>query len=145
MANRVDSIALVDLRLRTPWKRGPAAESSGPFAVSYTEFTWKTSLDIPRIYLAAERLRRECAGLDGAVGVALYWQPLRGRGGSVSAWTDEPALRRFVALPYHVEIMRRYRDRGSLRAIDWRADSFLLRDAFAMGQRALDEGQGRQN
>jgi hypothetical protein len=135
---------IADLRLRTPSKRGLASRSSGPLLVSYTEFTWETSLDIPRIYLAAARLRRECARLDGAVGVALYWQPLRGRGGSVSAWTDESALRRFVSLPYHIEIMRRYRDRGSLRAVHWQADSFVLRDAFAMGQRALDEGKGRQ-
>ncbi len=125
-------------------KRGPAAESTGPFLISYTEFTWKTSLDIPRIYLAAERLRRECASLDGAVAVAVYWQPLRGRGGSVSAWTDEGALHRFVSLPFHLEIMRRYRNRGSLRAVEWRADTFDLSAAFDEGMRALDEGKGRQ-
>lgn len=136
--------SILDLRLRTTWKRGPAADSAGPFLVSYTEFTWKTPLDIPRIYLAAERLRGECAELDGAVGVALYWQPMRGRGGSLSAWTEEAALRSFVSLPFHVEIMRRYRDRGSIRAFDWEADSFDLSGAFAEGQRALDEGKGRQ-
>jgi hypothetical protein len=136
--------SLLDLRLRTTWKRCPAADSAGPFLVSYTEFTWGTHLDIPRIYLAAERLRRECAGLDGAVGVALYWQPLHGRGGSVSAWQGEAALRSFVSLPFHVEIMRRYRGRGSLRAFDWEAESFDLGAAFAAGQRALDEGKGRQ-
>ena len=32
------------------------------------------------------------------------------------AWEDEAALRRFIALPYHLDIMRRYRSRGSLRA-----------------------------
>ena len=69
---------------------------------------------------------------------------LRGRGGSVSAWEDEAALRSFVSLPFHVEIMRRYRGRGSLRAFDWEAESFDLGAAFAEGQRALDEGKGRQ-
>jgi hypothetical protein len=136
--------SLLDLRLRTTWKRCPAADSAGPFLVSYTEFTWKSSLDIPRIYLAAERLRRACAELDGAVGVTTYWQVFRGRGGSVSAWQDEAALRRFVALPFHLEIMRRYRDRGSLRAFDWEAESLDLGAAFAEGQRALDDGTGRQ-
>lgn len=139
----MDRNSILDFRLRTPWKRGPASESSGPLLVSYTEFTWETSLDIPRIYLAAERLRRECVSLDGAVGVAVYWQPLRGRGGSMSAWTDESALRRFVSLPFHLEIMRRYRNRGSLRVTDWQADRFVPSEAFAVGQRVLDEGKGR--
>jgi hypothetical protein len=129
-----------NFRLRTPWKRGSAADWTGTLLVSYTEFTWKTPFDVPGIYLAAERLRRECAGLDGAVGVSLHWQPLRGRGGSVSAWTDEAALRRFVSLPFHLEVVRRYRDRGALRATTWEVDSLDVSAAFAHGQGVLDEG-----
>jgi hypothetical protein len=130
--------SLSDLRVRTSWKRGPAAESDGPYLVSYTEFTPDTLRDVPRIYRAAERLRREIAELEGAVGVTTYWQPFRGRAGSVSAWEDEAALRRFVSLPFHVEIMRAYRSRGSLRAVDWTASSLDLRAAFREGQRGLD-------
>jgi hypothetical protein len=95
--------------------------------------------DVPAIYFAAERLRKACTELEGAVGVAVYWQLFRGRGGSISAWEDKTALRRFVSLPYHVEIMRRYRTRGSVRAIDWPADAFDLGDACRSGQRALDQ------
>jgi hypothetical protein len=136
--------SLLDFRVWMPWKRGPAAGSAGPFLISYTEFTPQTMRDIPAIYVAAKRLRKACAELEGAVGLTVYWQLLRRRGGSVSVWESEAALRRFVSLPFHVEIMRRYRPRGSLRAIDWQADSFGLRAAFADGQRALDAGQGRQ-
>jgi hypothetical protein len=136
--------SLLDLRLRTTWKRCPAADSAGPLLISYTEFTLHTMRDLPAIYFAAERLRRECAELDGAVGVTTYWQVFRRRAGSVSAWEDETALRRFVSLPFHVEVMRRYRNRGRLRAIDWEAGSFDLGAAFVEGQRALDEGKGRQ-
>ena len=134
----------LDLRLRTTWKRCPAADSAGPFLISYTEFTPHSIRDLPAIHFAAERLRRACAELDGAVGVTTYWQVFRRRGGSVSAWEDETALRRFVSLPFHIEIMRRYRGRGSLRAFDWEAESFDLAAAFVEGQRALDEGRGRQ-
>jgi hypothetical protein len=137
--------SLLDLRLRTTWKRCPAADSAGPFLISYTEFTPHAMRDLPAIHFAAERLRRACTELDGAVGVATYLQVFRRRGGSVSAWEDESALRRFVALPVHVEIMRRYRGRGSLRAIEWWAQSLDLDAAFAEGQRALDEGGGRQH
>jgi hypothetical protein len=132
-----------DLRVRTSWRRGPAAEAAGPVLVSYTEFTPDTLRDLPRIYRAAQRLRREIAELEGAVGVAVYWQLFRGRGGSVSAWADETALRHFVSLPFHLETMRAYRPRGSLRAIDWTTDSFELGRAFREGQRGLDEGRGR--
>jgi hypothetical protein len=111
--------------------------------VSYTEFTPETLRDVPGIYRAAQRLRREISELEGAVGVTVYWQLFRGRGGSVSAWADESALRRFVALPFHVETMRAYRPRGSIRAIEWTADSFELGAAFRRGQRSLDEGGGR--
>lgn len=131
--------SILDFRVRTSWKRGPAADSNGPLLVSYTEFTPHTMRDVPAIYFAAERLRKACTELEGAVGVTTYWQLFRRRGGSVSVWEDEAALRRFVSLPYHVEIMRRYRTRGSVRAIDWRAGTFHLADAFRSGQEALDE------
>ncbi len=133
--------SLSDLRVRTSWKRGPAAESDGPLLISYTEFTPHTLRDVPRIYRAAERLRREITELEGAIGVTTYWQLFRGRGGSLSAWEDEAALRRFVSLPFHLETMRAFRARGSLRAIEWTADS--LRAAFREGQRGLDEGRGK--
>src|SRR5262249_38605590 len=135
--------SLSDLRVRTSWRRGLAAESAGPFLVSYTEFTPDTLRDLPAIYRAARRPPREIAGPDGAVGVTVCSQRLRGRGGSVTAWTDEAALRRFVTLPFHRETMRAYRPRGSLRAIDWSAESFELGTAFRQGQRGLDEGRGR--
>ncbi len=141
---QVLSRSAFDFRVRTAWKRGPAADSTGPFLVSYTEFTPDTIRDLPAIYFAAERLRDACAELAGAVGVTTYWQPLRGRLGSVSAWEDEAALRSFVALPFHLEIMRKYRSRGSLRAVEWETESFGLRAVFAEGRRALDRGHGRQ-
>jgi hypothetical protein len=134
-----------DVRVRTTWKRGPAAASSdGHVLISYTEFTPHALRDLPRIYFAAERLRRACTELEGAVGVTTYWQLFKGRAGSVSAWEDEDALRRFVALPFHLEIMRRYRSRGSLRATEWRAGSFDLSAAFDEGERALDRGEARR-
>jgi hypothetical protein len=136
--------SLLDFRVRTTWKRGPAAESAGPFLISYTEFTPRTLRDLPALGLASERLRGACAELEGAVGVTTYWQLFRRRGGSVSVWEDEAALRRFVSFPYHVEIMRRYRPRGTVRATAWQADSFDLRAAFVEGQRALDAGRDRR-
>jgi hypothetical protein len=131
-------------RLWSLWKQGPSGESRGPFLISYTEFTPHTLRDLPQIYRAAERLRRTCGKLEGAVGITIYWQPFRRCGGSLSVWENESALRHFVSLPFHLETMRRYRSRGSLRAISWEAESLDLRAAFQEGQRALDDGKGRQ-
>ena len=43
-----------DLRVRTGWRRGPAADSAGPFLLSYTEFTPDTLRDVPAIYRARD-------------------------------------------------------------------------------------------
>ena len=128
-----------DAWVRTRWKRGPAADSRGELLVSFTAFVPDTLRDVPGIYRAAERLRAQaCAELDGAVGLTTYWQPLRRRVGSLSAWTDEAALRRFIALPYHREIMRRYRTRGYVLDARWQADAIDLAAAFRQGVRMLD-------
>jgi hypothetical protein len=126
-----------NLRARTNWRGGRAAGSAGPFLVSYTEFTPHTLRDVPAIYLAARKLIAAISQLEGAVGVTTYWQLREGRGGSLSVWENEAALRQFVRLPYHVEIMRKFRTRGSMRAVDWQSDSFDLAQALADGQGAL--------
>lgn len=130
--------ALLDIRVRTGWKRGPACTVRGPLLVSFTVFVPKTVRDIPRIYVAAERLREACRELEGAAGVATWWQPLRRRVGSLSAWESEDALRRFIALPYHREIMRRYRRRGTVIGTRWHVEAFDLRTAFRDGFRSID-------
>jgi hypothetical protein len=53
-----------------------------------------------------------------------------GRSGSVSVWTSEDDLRRFVGLPLHVDVMRRNRDRGTLRSTTWTADAFVRADVL---------------
>jgi len=61
--------------------------------------------------------------MPGAIGLWLWGQPFkRGRGGSVSVWESETDLRRFVALPAHVAIMRKYRVLGTLKATTWTMD-----------------------
>jgi hypothetical protein len=136
--------SILDFRLPTGSKRGPAAESSGPFLIAYTEFTPHTVRDTRAIAAAGQRLLSACGELEGAVSVITFMQIFRRRGGSVSVWESEAALRQFISLPYHLEIMRRYRSRGRLRAIRWEVESFVLGAALREGQKALDEGRGRQ-
>jgi hypothetical protein len=54
----------------------------------------------------------------------LWARPTAGRSGSISVWASEEDLERFISLPHHVDIMRRYGDRGTVRSTMWTADRF---------------------
>jgi hypothetical protein len=68
--------------------------------------------------------------MPGAIGVVLYLDVLTKTGGSLSIWASEDDLRRFVALPRHTAIMRRYRDRVRVRATTWTTENFSLAEAW---------------
>jgi hypothetical protein len=126
--------AFLDLSLRRRWKAGPAADAPGPFLFSFTQFTPHRVRDLPAIWLAAERLSGELVEIEGACGVLVYFRPGRRSVGSLSAWTGEAALARFVSLPYHREIMRRYRPRGlPLRSAKWWAEELRVDSALREG------------
>ncbi|TDD66253.1 hypothetical protein [Actinomadura rubrisoli] len=124
------------MELRTSWRRGPA-KSRGPILVSVTDFTG-TARDLPRIYRAGLELRRAWPDLEGAVGLWLWTRPLQRRSGSVSIWTTEADLHRFVAWPPHVAIMRRFRHRGRIRAHTWEVDHFDPGQIWARAHQLLD-------
>lgn len=117
---------LLTRRVWLPWREGPAARHDGPVVVSLTDFTATRVRDLPGIYLAGLRLREGWYALPGAVGLWLWGRPLERRGGSLTVWASKEDLRRFVSLPAHVAIMRRYRERGTIRAYTWETDRFTV-------------------
>jgi hypothetical protein len=123
--------------MRTKLHPGPVPRSDGPVVVSYTEFTARRFRDLPGIAWAGLGLRRGWWAMPGAVGVVLYVDVRARRGGSLSLWASEADLRRFVALPRHVAIMRRFRARVTVRATTWTAPEALRTGA------ALAEGRAR--
>jgi hypothetical protein len=128
--------------LMTRWAPGPSAGAAGGVLVSVTDFRPDHLRDTPRILTTGLRLRLGWYGMRGAVGLCLWSLPLARRSGSISVWTSEDDLRGFVGLPAHVEIMRRYRDRGSLRSVTWVAPSFTSAEVLA-GAREWIAEQGR--
>lgn len=110
--------------LLTPWAPGPEAGSTDDVVVSVTDFALARRRDMPRVVTTGLRLRMGWFAMDGAVGLWLWSLPRERRSGSISVWTGEEHLRRFVALPAHVAIMRRYRDSGTLKSTDWKAERF---------------------
>jgi hypothetical protein len=105
---------------------GPAARGEGPMVVSLTEFTPRHVRDWPLIARDGVALTRGWWAMAGAIGVVLYGDLRQRCGGSLSLWAGEDDLRRFVALPRHAAIMRRYRDRGTVRAAVWTAEELDL-------------------
>ncbi len=101
---------------------GPLPRRDGPVVVSLTEFTPRSRRDWPLIARDGLALTRGWWAMAGAIGVVLYGDVRHRCGGSLSLWASEEDLRRFVSLPRHVAIMRRYRDRGTVRAAVWTAE-----------------------
>ncbi|MES9541103.1 MULTISPECIES: hypothetical protein [unclassified Actinomadura] len=132
--------------LRTAWRAGPV-RATGPVLVSVTDFTCARPLDLARAFRAGMALRRSWPELEGAVGLWLWTDLRRRRCGSVSVWTDEAALRGFVAWPPHVAVMRGFRRRGTIRAGTWQTEAFEPAETWARAERVLaqfEEGAAPQ-
>lgn len=116
--------------MRGPFRPGPVPRINGPVTVSLTEFTARRFRDLPGIVRAGVGLSDGWWAIAGAIGVVLYLDPFTKTGGSLSVWATEDDLRRFVALPRHVEIIRRYRDLVSVRAATWTTESLSVEEAW---------------
>jgi hypothetical protein len=103
---------------------GPADSAEAPVVVSVTEFSAHHRRVLPGVAANGLRMRMCWYAMPGAVGMWLWMLPVAGRGGSVSVWSSEEDLERFINLPHHVDIMRRYGDRGAVRSTTWIAERF---------------------
>ncbi|MFH9612704.1 hypothetical protein ACH4MM_02860 [Streptomyces pratensis] len=107
---------------RTSWKPGPAAHSTGPgstVVVSVTEFVTHRPWGTPAVAAEGFRLRRGWPSTPGAVAIILWMDtgPRLDRSGSVTVWTDEASLMRFVTRPDHTRVVRAFRGRGAMRSL----------------------------
>lgn len=59
----------------------------------------------------------------------------------VSLWTDPADLQRWIGLPRHVEVMRRYRRRGAARSAQWACESFDRAATLAEAKQRLARGE----
>jgi hypothetical protein len=120
---------------------GPQEMSAGPVLVSLTEFRAHSWRDLPAMGRVALGLRAGWYGLPGAVGLYLWTDVSRRCVGSLSVWTDEAALGRWIALPRHVQVMRRYRRRGATRSATWRCEAFDRSTVLDEAKRRLASGK----
>jgi heme-degrading monooxygenase HmoA len=113
----------------------------GPALVSVTDFHPHHARAAPGVFLSALRLREGWYAMPGALGMWLWTRPLqRGRCGSVSVWESEADMRRFVALPAHLAIMRKYRSLGTLNSATFSIDQPLPLAVREAAGRILADG-----
>jgi hypothetical protein len=122
---------------RTPWRSGPAESAPGSVLISVTDYTTDRWRDLPGVWFSGLRLACAWPTMQGAVGMWLWADPLRRRSGSISVWTAEDDLRRFVRWPVHLAIVRKYRARGVLTASSWEAERFVKSDVLREARRRL--------
>ena len=103
---------------------GPVDPGDAPVVVSVTEYSAQHRRTLPGAAANGLRMRMGWYAMSGAVGLWLWMRPAAARGGSISVWTSEHDLERFINLPHHVDIMRRYGSRGTVRSTTWTADRF---------------------
>jgi hypothetical protein len=120
----VNSETAVVAPFLTPWMPGPVDPRDGPVVVSVTEYSAHHRRVLPGLAVNGLRMRMGWYAMSGAVGMWLWMRPAAGCSGSVSVWASEEDLERFVGLPHHVDIMRRYRDRGTVRSTTWTVEQF---------------------
>lgn len=108
----------------TPWMAGPHDPGEDSVVVSVTEFLAHHRTALPGVGVNGLRMGSGWYAMPGAVGLWLWMLPATSRGGSISVWASEADLERFIGLPHHVDIMARYRDRGTVRSTTWVADRF---------------------
>src|SRR5437762_648504 len=99
------------LVIRMPWKAGPAAGAPGPLVVSATRFAYGRWRDMPMVALHGWRLRRTWGRRPGAVGLITGGEIFNRVTYSMSVWTSEEDLRRFLRSPEHARLVRGYRPR----------------------------------
>jgi hypothetical protein len=123
-----------------PWMAGPHEAVAATVLVSLTEFRAHAWRDLPGMAWIGLALRAGWYGLPGAVGLYLCADVPRRCVGSLSVWTDAADLRRWIGLPRHVEVMRRYRPRGTARSTKWTSETFDRKAILAEGKRRLASG-----
>jgi hypothetical protein len=123
------------------WTAGPHEDTAETVLVSLTEFRAHAWRDLPGMARIALGLRAGWYGLPGAVGLYLWADIPRRCVGSLSVWTDAADLRRWIGLPRHVEVMRRYRPRGTARSTKWTCETFDQSAILADAKRHLASGE----
>jgi hypothetical protein len=122
--------------LRLAWKSsyGSVNAQRRPIVLSATRFTYRSLADLPGVFWHGLGLRRNWPKIAGAVGVFLAGDVWQRTTYTVSAWNTESDLRRWLASPEHMRLVRQYRSRvQSSAAVLWNSDQLRVHEIFREG------------
>ncbi len=95
--------------IRLPAQEGPAHGVDGVHAVVMaSRLELRRYRQVPGFLVAALRLRRLFGRSDGAIRLTLAAAPLRRTFFTLSVWSDQALLDRYVRSDEHARVMKRY-------------------------------------
>ena len=120
-----------------PWKRG-AVPGAGPACViSATRTEIARSRDVPGISVGGLSLRARWAENPGSIGMQIAMDLRHRVSWSLSAWTTEDDLDRFVRSEHHLRVVAPYRAHVMVAATRWRAEQLDVDQAWDEARRRL--------
>jgi hypothetical protein len=127
------------IAIKSRWRTGPAAGVEGGL-VSATRTVMHRYRDLPGILRGGSRLLRHWDEHDGGIGVQVAVDLIRRTSWTVSLWTDEEALRRFVRSSRHQATIRPYRSRVTVTGVTFLSEPFDLEEAWTQAAVQLGDG-----
>jgi hypothetical protein len=94
-----------------PWSSVRPAPDSGEVVVLASRLELPSYRLVPGFMRRAMAVHRATKTADGLIGASLDARPTRKVFWTLSVWTDDASLRRFVGHPVHRAVMQRYRGR----------------------------------
>jgi heme-degrading monooxygenase HmoA len=130
------------IAIRSRWQSGSATGAPGGL-VSATRTVVHRYRDLPGILRAGSRLLRHWDEHEGGIGVQVVVDLARRTSWTVSLWTSEAALRRFVRSDRHQLTIGPYRSRVTVTGTTFFVHDFELRDAWAEAANRLGDAPRR--
>ncbi len=141
-SNHRDDRLLGMIAIRSRWRSGSATGTEGGL-VSATRTVVHRYRDLPGILRGGSRLLRHWDEHEGGIGVQVAVDLVRRTSWTVSLWTSEAALTRFVRSDRHQVTIGPYRSRVTVSSITFFVDDFDLREAWAEAASRLRDAPRR--
>ena len=91
--------------MKAPWKSFANLERDREYLVLASSIPARKFSSTWRMFRGASAVRKQLATAEGVVGFSLLAEPIRKSYATLSVWTDEEALGRFVTESPHREVM----------------------------------------